>query len=220
MVKFDKPNEKKELGRLKKREANEAKKQKIALEREEKLSREWEIGAKDNRKQDEAERIKLEKQTRKNKIKALVEAEEAELSRLKPSSKKTKESKISFSNQNVKITLENDDDLKKDSEKVLESDSETIKTDSSMSKAKSKIEKHPEKRMKAAYTIFEEKELPKLREENPSLKMSQLRQMLSKLWKKSLENPINNPHLHYNASRFEEDNFKQKNLEALERLQL
>lgn len=56
-------------------------------------------------------------------------------------------------------------------------------------------EKHPEKRMKAAYTVFEERELPRLKAENPNLRMSQLKQLLRKDWMKSPENPMNQPHV-------------------------
>lgn len=54
-------------------------------------------------------------------------------------------------------------------------------------------DKHPEKRMKAAYTAFEEKNLPRLKADNPSLRISQLKQMLFKEWSKSSENPLNKP---------------------------
>lgn len=40
------------------------------------------------------------------------------------------------------------------------------------------VERHPEKRMKAAYAAFEEKHIPRLREENPNMRLSQIKQML------------------------------------------
>lgn len=52
-------------------------------------------------------------------------------------------------------------------------------------------DKHPERRMKAAYAAFEAANLPRLKEENPSLRLSQLKQMLHKEWQKSPENPLN-----------------------------
>ena len=55
---------------------------------------------------------------------------------------------------------------------------------------KSPADKHPERRMKAAFTAFEEREMPRLKEENPTLRMSQLRQLLKKEWMKSPENPM------------------------------
>jgi len=55
----------------------------------------------------------------------------------------------------------------------------------------SAADKHPEKRMKAAYQAFEDQQLPILKQENPSLKRSQLKQMLWKEWQKHPENPLN-----------------------------
>lgn len=53
------------------------------------------------------------------------------------------------------------------------------------------IDKHPEKRLKAAYTAFENSNLPRLKQENPTLRLSQLKQMLRKEWLKSPQNPLN-----------------------------
>ena len=49
---------------------------------------------------------------------------------------------------------------------------------------------HPEKRMKAAYKAYEDKNLPILKAENPNMRLSQLKQMLKKDWMKSPENPM------------------------------
>ncbi|XP_057302422.1 coiled-coil domain-containing protein 124-like [Hydractinia symbiolongicarpus] len=54
------------------------------------------------------------------------------------------------------------------------------------------VDRHPEKRMKAAYSDFEERELPRLKAENPNLRLSQLKQLLRKEWQKSPDNPMNN----------------------------
>jgi len=55
-----------------------------------------------------------------------------------------------------------------------------------------KVDKHPEKRMKAAYTEFEERRLEELKmEHGKSLKLSQLKQMIFKEWQKHPENPLN-----------------------------
>ncbi|EFO27742.1 hypothetical protein LOAG_00744 [Loa loa] len=60
-----------------------------------------------------------------------------------------------------------------------------------LSIGKSTIDRHPEKRVKAAYQEFEEKMLPRLREEYPTYRLSQLKQVLKKQWQKSPENPLN-----------------------------
>lgn len=47
------------------------------------------------------------------------------------------------------------------------------------------LDKHPEKRLKAAYTAFEAENLPRLRLENPSMRLSQVKQLMNKEWMKS-----------------------------------
>jgi len=64
---------------------------------------------------------------------------------------------------------------------------------------KEDVEKHPERRMKASYKKFEEQHMPLMKAENPSLRLSQLRQMLKKEWHKSPENPMNQQHSSYNS---------------------
>jgi hypothetical protein len=53
------------------------------------------------------------------------------------------------------------------------------------------VDLHPEKRMKAAYTKFEEENLSILKQENPNMRLSQLKQLLKKQWLKSPDNPLN-----------------------------
>uniref|UniRef100_A0A2M4APR2 Putative coiled-coil domain-containing protein n=1 Tax=Anopheles triannulatus TaxID=58253 RepID=A0A2M4APR2_9DIPT len=55
----------------------------------------------------------------------------------------------------------------------------------------SAADRHPEKRMKAAYKAYEEEQLVRLKQEYPSLKLSQLKQMIFKNWQKAPENPMN-----------------------------
>eukprot|EP01117_Protostelium_nocturnum_P001944 TRINITY_DN12606_c0_g1_i1.p1 TRINITY_DN12606_c0_g1~~TRINITY_DN12606_c0_g1_i1.p1 ORF type:complete len:248 (-),score=126.93 TRINITY_DN12606_c0_g1_i1:260-931(-) len=52
-------------------------------------------------------------------------------------------------------------------------------------------DRHPEKRLKAAFTSYEARNLPLLKEENPYLKKSQLQELLWKQWQKAPENPLN-----------------------------
>ncbi|UJR24560.1 hypothetical protein I4U23_005935 [Adineta vaga] len=70
------------------------------------------------------------------------------------------------------------------------------------------LDTHPEKRMKAAYDTFETENLPKFKQENPSLRLSQLKQLLKKEWMKSPDNPFNKPTKAYN----EGGNLKQNTL--------
>ncbi|KAL6761888.1 hypothetical protein V8C86DRAFT_2529547 [Haematococcus lacustris] len=56
-------------------------------------------------------------------------------------------------------------------------------------------DKHPEKRMKAAWKAYEERQLPILKQDKPGLKMSQYKDMLWKSWQKAPDNPLNAPAL-------------------------
>lgn len=53
-------------------------------------------------------------------------------------------------------------------------------------------DKHPEKRMKAAYKAYEAANLPRIKAENPSMRLSQWKQLIFREWAKSPENPLNN----------------------------
>ena len=70
------------------------------------------------------------------------------------------------------------------------------------------MDRHPEKRMKAAYDAYEAENLPKLKQENPTLRLSQLKQVLKKEWMKAPENPFNKPTKTYNEGSIS----KQKSL--------
>lgn len=52
-------------------------------------------------------------------------------------------------------------------------------------------DRHPEKRLKAAFKAYEAEHLPQIKAENPSMRLSQWKQLLFNQWKKSPENPLN-----------------------------
>ena len=70
-------------------------------------------------------------------------------------------------------------------------------------KTSANLDRHPERRLKSAYAEYEELHMPILKQENPGLRQSQLKQMLQKKWKRAPENPLNQASLAYNASREE-----------------
>lgn len=53
------------------------------------------------------------------------------------------------------------------------------------------VDKHPEKRMKAAYEAFEKERLPQLKAEKSNMRLSQLKQIMKKEWMKHPDNPLN-----------------------------
>ncbi|XP_034035922.1 coiled-coil domain-containing protein 124 [Thalassophryne amazonica] len=61
------------------------------------------------------------------------------------------------------------------------------------------MERHPERRMKAAFIAYEEANMPRLKQENPNMRLSQLKQLLKKEWMKAPENPLNQRFASYNS---------------------
>lgn len=53
------------------------------------------------------------------------------------------------------------------------------------------LDRHPERRMKAAFAAYEDANMPRLKKENPNMRLSQLKQQLKKEWTKAPENPLN-----------------------------
>ncbi|XP_031196054.1 coiled-coil domain-containing protein 124 isoform X2 [Mastomys coucha] len=62
-------------------------------------------------------------------------------------------------------------------------------------------DRHPERRMRAAFTAFEEVHLPRLKQENPNMRLSQLKQLLKKEWLRSPDNPMNQRAMPFNAPK-------------------
>lgn len=59
------------------------------------------------------------------------------------------------------------------------------------SMSESADDRHPEKRLKAAFKAYEAENLPRIRAENPSMRLTQWKQILFKEWTKSSQNPLN-----------------------------
>lgn len=53
------------------------------------------------------------------------------------------------------------------------------------------IDRHPERRFKAAFAAYTERRLPEVKKENPGLRKQQLEQLIYKEFQKSSENPFN-----------------------------
>ncbi|XP_026199344.1 coiled-coil domain-containing protein 124 [Anabas testudineus] len=61
------------------------------------------------------------------------------------------------------------------------------------------LDRHPERRMKAAFAAYEEANMSRLKQENPNMRLSQLKQQLKKEWMKAPENPLNQRFTNYNS---------------------
>ncbi|KAG3279945.1 hypothetical protein H1C71_006943 [Ictidomys tridecemlineatus] len=87
-------------------------------------------------------------------------------------------------------------------EDTLRRDHQHRDTVDTAEKTKSHLEdRHPERRMRAAFTAFEEAQLPRLKQENPNMRLSQLKQLLKKEWLRSPDNPMNQRALPFNAPK-------------------
>ncbi|CDR88796.1 uncharacterized protein SPSC_05628 [Sporisorium scitamineum] len=69
--------------------------------------------------------------------------------------------------------------------------------------AASQIERHPERRFKAAFEAYKERELPRLKEEHKGLRLQQYHDLLYKQFQKHPDNPFNQLSVAYDASKEE-----------------
>ncbi|KAJ9099924.1 hypothetical protein QFC21_003929 [Naganishia friedmannii] len=65
------------------------------------------------------------------------------------------------------------------------------------------IEKHPERRFKAAFEAYVEREMPELRKDHPGLRKQQMHDILFKQFQKAPENPFNQVSIAHNATKEE-----------------
>lgn len=81
------------------------------------------------------------------------------------------------------------------------------------------IERHPERRFKAVFEAYKERELPNVRAEHPGLRLQQYQEILFKQFQKSPENPFNQTVVSYDASKEEKvEALKSKNAAVEDRL--
>ncbi|KAI4480369.1 coiled-coil domain-containing protein 124 [Polistes fuscatus] len=200
--KFVGVNSKAVAARERKAAAKEAENTKKALEAEEKA---WQDDDKQllkkKQKQEELEKKRQQQLEKKAEVKALLEQEMAtiKVGGKQPIAKITKCEILEATerrNQAAKI------EKKKEKEKPIEENLNRIVIEgesahgidealSILSVKDPEVDRHPEKRLKAAYASFEEKMMPIIKEQNPTLRLSQLKQILKKEWMKSPENPLN-----------------------------
>jgi len=94
------------------------------------------------------------------------------------------------------------------------------KTDkASVGNMASGIEKHPERRFKASFEAYCERELPELKKDRPGLRLQQYKDLLFKQFQKSDENPFNQATVSYDATKEEKvEVLKRRQAEVEERL--
>ncbi|CAB0032225.1 unnamed protein product [Trichogramma brassicae] len=208
--KFVGENSKAVAARARKAAAKEAENSRKAQEAEDKA---WQDDDKQllkkKQKQEEMERKRLQQLQKKEEAKAILEKE---LSSIKvggkqPAAKVTraeiqavteKRNQVAMKNKDKEIETPIEENLNR---VVLEGETAhgidealsvlSFKRHLKPDKKDPEIDRHPERRLKAAYLSFEERTMPILKEQHPTLRLSQLKQLLRKEWMKSTENPLN-----------------------------
>ncbi|KAI5955930.1 hypothetical protein KGF54_001432 [Candida jiufengensis] len=200
-------NSKKAAGNAKKQEQANKKKQEQLDKLEAEESSKWEDGSKKGNKKKEDEQFKKEEAARKKQERdLLLQAEEASLP-----SKPTKSKQRGAEKVAAKRTGKIDDflDFNKDTPELsasgLDNALEALALTGKDSGVSNKdIDRHAERRVKAAFKAYEDKRLPEIRKENPGLRLQQVKNLVFKEFQKSKENPMNqDTNVKYNANRDE-----------------
>ncbi|KAJ3088543.1 hypothetical protein HK102_008515 [Quaeritorhiza haematococci] len=188
-------------------------------QKEELEAKEWAVGAKDTKRKELEEQKRKEALAKKAEREALLAAEEKEIAKAKPILKGAEKQAQKRTLKIESIARELGSHVEEFSASNIDDalDLLTLATEGTGAKSTDNIERHPERRMKSAYAAFEEREMPILKAENPGLRLSQLKQLLQKMWKKSPENPMNQQHISFDTKRDQEaEIIEQQRTQALE----
>ncbi|KAG6926423.1 coiled-coil domain containing 124 [Chelydra serpentina] len=162
---------------------------------------------------EEREKRRLEQLERKKEMQRLLEEEDAKLKGKLPkpiTPGKITRAQIEETIRKDQQQKENGDEVEKQkshldvpleeniNRRVLEEgtvEARTIEDAIAVLSVADDLDRHPERRMKAAFATFEEISLPRLKQENPNMRLSQLKQLLKKEWMRSPDNPMNQRHV-------------------------
>lgn len=221
MAKKTGENSKKAAGNARKAEQANKKKQEQLSKLEQEEATKWDEGSKKGNKKKEEEQFKKEEAARKKQERdLLLAAEEASLPSKPIKSKQRGADKVA-----AKRTGKIDDflDFNKDTPELsasgLDNALAALALTSKDSGVSNKdIDRHPERRVKAAYNAYEERRLPEIRKENPGLRLQQIKNLVFKEFQKLSENPMNQEtNVHYNANRDELEGKKKEVRESREK---
>ncbi|KAG2225195.1 hypothetical protein INT45_009524, partial [Circinella minor] len=209
-------NSKAEAANAKKASAKAEKDKSKAAAAESKEAEKWSQGSKGKGKKDAEAEKKAAQAAKKAELDRLKAAEEAETAKIKPkgadkvaAKKAAKAEAGSFARRTIpEFSASNIDDAL---------DIMSISDDKKGPVSNKDIERHPERRFKAALAAFEERELSRFKKENPGLRLSQLKEIIFKEFKKSPENPFNQANLvDYNATQDDARTMKDQRRKEIE----
>ncbi|MCJ1259495.1 hypothetical protein MMC24_007333 [Lignoscripta atroalba] len=193
--------------------------QKAAAENAKKAAsedQEWSKGAKSNAKKEEAEAKKAEAARKKAEKDALLADEEKNAratpkgANAKTATKKTRGLDLSQLDEAPSTSM-NPALNATGIDNALDALSLTSANPSSI------IDRHPERRFKAAYAAYEARRLPELEEEQKGLRRNQRVEIVRKEFEKSEENPFNQANARFDSSREEVKDIREKEREKVEK---
>ena len=127
---------------------------------------------------------------------AISRAKEQQQKAKKVEEEKLKKKNISVQDNEVDVNI---NQVVAESRQEGEVDARNVEDAISALTTSEDLDRHPERRLKAAYKKYEDEQLPIIKAANPNMRMSQLKQLLFKQWQKAPENPLNQKHLSYNT---------------------
>ncbi|KAJ2393827.1 hypothetical protein GGI05_002306, partial [Coemansia sp. RSA 2603] len=197
--------------------------------KEEQEAAEWAKGAKTGGRKEDQEAKRLEKLAKKKEAERLLQEEEKQLAhaaraktgpaKLHPTSKPTqplrgaekkaatREAAVAQREAAAQPVPEYEArsiDAALDLIDTLSIDDQAAPVDRAQAKTASlaaAIDRHPERRARAAYRAYEDREYERVRLENPGLRMTQIKEIVWKSWQKAPENPINQALVAHNADQ-------------------
>lgn len=206
MAKKGGENTKKAAGNAKKAEVANKKKQAAFDAAEAEEASKWDEGSKKgNKKKEDAQFKKDEAARKKAERDALLAAEESALPAKGQKDKQRGAAKVA-----AKRAGKIDDFLDWEEKPELSASGIDNALDALSLTAKGggvstkDVERHPERRVKAAYSAYEERRLPEVKKENPGLRQQQMKHLIFREFQKSPENPMNQTnYVSYNATEEE-----------------
>ena len=186
-------NSKKAAGNARKAETAQRKQAEDDARKEAAEDELWSQGAKGKNAKKELENAKKEEARRKKAERdAELESEMAEASKKKPviNQKKSRGRGLDEALAGSDLYAHNVDDA-------------ISALEIASGKHSDSVDRHPERRFKAALNKYQEARLPEIRKEQPGLRLNQYNQRMYEEFQKSPDNPFNQVNVSFNASRDE-----------------
>ncbi|KAK2882379.1 hypothetical protein FQN49_000403 [Arthroderma sp. PD_2] len=197
-----KENAKKVAGNAKKAEAAAAKQAIADSKKAAEEDKEWQKGAKSSGKKESAEAKKAEAARKKAEREALLAEEEKSLPSKPKGNAKTAQKKSRGTLDLGQLDAAPSSSKKGPALNATGIDN-ALDALSLGTKDALKVDRHPERRYKAAYAAYEERRLPEIEQEQPGLRRQQRITLIKKEFEKSEDNPFNQVNVAFDASKAE-----------------